>query len=249
MDLSRASWTDADATGADVAVLPVGSTEQHGPHAPLGTDSIAAEAVATRGVSNVDRPVVVGPTIPVGVAEEHRQFTGTCWVRPDTFRAYVKETVESLAGHGWERVVIVNGHGGNVDALAEVSARLSRDNTAYTVPFTWFDSVDLDAIDGIERMGHGGAVETSLIRAIRPELVDEDRLADASADAATGWGEWVSGTNLAHDTASFSENGVVGDPAGSDPAIGEALLGAAGKALAMLLDAVAERDVESPPHK
>ncbi|PSP53226.1 creatininase, partial [Halobacteriales archaeon QH_3_68_24] len=120
MDLAAATWPDADTVETDLAVLPVGSTEQHGPHAPLGTDALTAESVATAGVDAYDGEVVVGPTIPVGVAEEHRQFAGTLWVSPDTFRDYVGETVAALASHGWDRVVVVNGHGGNVDALREL---------------------------------------------------------------------------------------------------------------------------------
>jgi creatinine amidohydrolase len=93
-------------------------------------------------------------------------------------------------------------------------------------------------------MGHGGPVETSLLRHLHPELVDEDRFAEASDEGADRWGEWMSGVNLAYDTDEFSESGAVGDPAQSDPAVGEALLDQAGDALADLLAAVARRDVE-----
>ena len=247
MDLFEATWTDADATDAALAVLPVGSTEQHGPHAPLGTDVLTAEAVASAGCERYDGDVVLAPAIPVGIAAEHRQFTGTLWVSDDTFRAYVSETVESLASHGWDRVVLVNGHGGNVDALQEVCGSLSREETAYAVPFTWFDAVDLSAFD--TAMGHGGPTETSLLRHHRPELVATDRLDVAAAGAADGWGEWQSGANLAYDSAEFTENGVVGDPSGSSAALGEQLLSAAADALAELLGAVESRDVSRPPHR
>jgi creatinine amidohydrolase len=246
MHLSDVSWTDADAAGTDLAVLPVGSTEQHGPHAPLGTDALAAEAVADRGTDRYDGEVVVAPTVPVGVAEEHRHFAGTLWVSEGTFRAYVRETVASLAGHGWDRVVLVNGHGGNVTPLREAAARLTRDGTAYAVPFTWFDAVDpddIEALNGGVGMGHGGPLETSFVRALDPDLVDPDRFAEAAADGADGWGEWQSGTNLAYDSAEFTDSGVVGDPGESSEAAGEQLLAAAGEALADLLDAVARREV------
>lgn len=256
MNLAEATWTDADAADPDVVALPVGSTEQHGPHAPLGTDVITAEAVTDAGVTAADEAILVGPTIPVGVAEEHRQFTGTCWVSPDTFRAYVRETLESLIGHGWDRLVVVNGHGGNTPALEEVCASITRTEPAIAVSFTWFDAIDLqaavaavdDTADGLA-MGHGGAAETSLVRHVRPDLVDEARLAAASADAADGWGEWAGGSNLAVDTAEFSANGAVGDPAASDPALGEALLTRAGDRLAVLCSALVTRDGERPRHK
>src|SRR5699024_11691337 len=135
MDLTEATWTDVAKTKTDLAVLPVGSTEQHGPHAPLGTDRLTARAVAEAGTAAYedarDRAVVLAPTIPVGIAEEHRGFSGTLWVTPDTFRQYVRETVDSLAFHGFEKVVLVNGHGGNVGALREVAETISRHDAAY----------------------------------------------------------------------------------------------------------------------
>ena len=235
MHLAESTWTDADAADAAVAVLPVGSTEQHGPHAPLGTDTLTAETVAREGATRADEEVVVAPAIPVGVAAEHRQFAGTLWVSEDSFRAYVGDTIESLAHHGWERVVVVNGHGGNVAPLREVCGRLTRETETYAVPFTWFDAIDAD------QMGHGGPVETSLLLHERPDLVHEDRLADAAANAAEGWGEWTAGVNLAYDTAEFAQNGVVGDPSEATAETGERLLDAASERLAELLGVVAER--------
>ncbi|MFW6385240.1 MAG: creatininase family protein, partial [Halodesulfurarchaeum sp.] len=93
MNLADGTWTDAEATETDLALLPVGSTEQHGPHAPLGTDHLAAEAIAAEAAESFERDVIVAPAVPIGVSEEHRQFTGSLWVSPDTFRAYVRETI------------------------------------------------------------------------------------------------------------------------------------------------------------
>jgi creatinine amidohydrolase len=244
MHLSEVAWPEADAAATDLAVLPVGSTEQLGPHAPLGTDAIAAEAVATRGAAAADCEVVVAPTIPVGVSEEHRAFAGSLWVSEEAFRRYVRETIESLAAHGWDRVVVVNGHGGNVAALRECCGRLTRDGDAYAVPFTWFEAVDPAAagLPDDAGMGHAGPVETSLLRHLRPESVDAADFEAAESGGADQWGEWVSGVNLAYDSDEFAENGTVGDPGDSDPAAGEALLDQAATALATLLAAVAERE-------
>jgi creatinine amidohydrolase len=247
MNLTESTWTDADAMETDLAVLPVGSTEQHGPHAPLGTDALAAEAIAAEGVERVDREVAVAPTIPVGIAEEHRQFPGTLWVSPDTFRAYVRETVESLAHHGWDRVVVVNGHGGNVAALRETCARLTRDEIAYAVPFTWFDAVDPEELDFAGAMGHAGPIETSLVQSLRPDLVDESSFETAAEGGADGWGEWQAGVNLAYDSAEFSDSGVVGDPGEGSPALGERLQDLACDRLAGLLDTVATRERPDRP--
>ncbi|MFB6309222.1 MAG: creatininase family protein [Haloarculaceae archaeon] len=236
MHLSETTWSAAADADTDLALLPVGSTEQHGPHAPLGTDGITAEAVAETASQQYDGEVVVAPTIPVGVAEEHRDFAGTLWVSEDTFRAYVRETVASLAAHGWTRVVVVNGHGGNTGPLREVCGRITRHDDAYAVPFTWFEAIDADD------MGHGGPVETSAISHLRPDLVDEDRLDEAAEGAADSWGEWVGGVNLAYDTAEFTDSGVVGDPRDYSHERGEELIAAAGDRLAALLDGIQERD-------
>ena len=247
MHLAEATWTDVRDADVDVAFVPIGSTEQHGPHAPLGTDTFDAVAVAEAGAAiyeQRDEPpsgeVAVLPPIPVGVAEEHRAFDGTMWVSPETFRAYVREATASMPHHDIDRVVFVNGHGGNVEALAEVARRFSRDETheGYAVAFTWFDGVGDHASD----MGHAGPLETALLRATNPELVREERIEEARAGAADRWGEWVSGVNLAHDADEFTANGVVGDPGEGDVERGELLLELAGDALAELAAAIVARD-------
>lgn len=237
MKLSEVSWTDARDADVDLAALPVGSTEQHGPHAPLGTDTVLAEAITSAGADTYKGDVIVAPTVPVGIAEEHRAFAGTLWVSPDVFRAYIRETVESLADGGFDRVVVVNGHGGNVGALREVCARLTRDDIAYAIPFTWFE-----AVDPPQPMGHGGALETALVRHAHPELVREECIEAAREGAADRWGEWVGGTNLAYDSDEFTTNGVVGDPAAGDMTLGEEVFVEAAAALADLFEVVAERD-------
>jgi creatinine amidohydrolase len=206
---------------------------------------VTAEAVAEAGADAYAAEVVVAPAVPVGVAAEHRQFTGTLWVSPDTFRRYVRETVASLAHHGWDRVVLVNGHGGNIAALREVAGNITREDDAYAVPFTWFDAVG----EYSEEMGHGGPLETALLRHVAPDLVAEERVATAREGASDRWGDWVSYANLAFDSAEFTDNGVVGNPAEGDAELGAELLELAGEALAELLAAVESRDVSRPPHK
>jgi creatinine amidohydrolase len=239
MRLADSTWTDVRDVEAELALLPVGSTEQHGPHAPLGLDWMTAEAIATEAADRYadehGTEILVGPTVPVGIAAEHRRFEGTLWVSEDTFRAYVTETIESLAAHGFDRIVVVNGHGGNADALRELCGTVSRSSDAYAVQYTWFDAVEFDDL------GHAGPAETSMIRHLRPELIREDRTEAAAAEGADGWGEWVAGTNLAYDSDSFTDSGAVGDPREGDAELGAELLDAAVDSLLELLDAVENR--------
>lgn len=240
MQLAEATTTDVAALDTELAVLPVGSTEQHGPHAPLATDTLTAVAVAEAGVAAFDGDAVVAPALPYGISEEHRAFAGTLWLAPDTFRAVVRETLEALASHGWRRVVVVNGHGGNTAALREVTDAVSRAGDAFAVPFTWFEAVG----DHRSRMGHAGPLETAMLRRHHPELVREERVAAARDGASDRWGDWVAGVNLAHDSDAFTSNGVVGDPTEGDAELGAELTDLAAGALAELLDAVATRPLD-----
>ncbi|HIH88563.1 TPA: creatininase family protein, partial [Candidatus Bathyarchaeota archaeon] len=90
MRLAEASWVEAQkALGkVDTVILPVGSTEQHGPHCPLGTDHFTADAVANMVGDRAKLPVL--PVVPVGVSSHHRQFPGTLWAPPAVFRDYIK---------------------------------------------------------------------------------------------------------------------------------------------------------------
>lgn len=236
MYLAERTWTEVDAAPPRGAFVPIGSVEQHGPHAPLGTDLLIAEAVANRAASAIDMEVVVTPPVPVGIAEEHRAFAGSLWVSPDTFRDYVEEIAASLATHGIETVIFVNGHGGNVAALDEVVATLRRGDICRAAAFTWFRAL----ADPPVPMGHGGAIETAAILAIDPTLIRDDRLEHAALGASERWGRWIGGTNLAVDVDEFSENGVVGDPREATAALGTELLDEATAALVRVFDALVD---------
>ncbi|WP_331235804.1 creatininase family protein [Natronorarus salvus] len=231
----------ADAlTGAEVGVLPVGSTEQHGPALPLGTDFLTAEALAATAEDRSD--TVVLPTVPVGVSDHHRQFHGTLTVPPETFEAYVEGTIESLASHGVENCVVVNGHGGNRDALSRVARRLRNDERAFVAPWSWFEAIEETVDEEFGAFpGHACQVESSMVLAVAQELVREDRLADAEAEAGESWGRQVHGAELGFDTLDFTESGAVGEPTKASAEAGERLFEAASGELDALIDWLAER--------
>ncbi len=226
MNLGESTWRDVRDSAPKVVLLPVGSTEQHGPHAPLSTDALVAEAVARETDDTVEACACL-PTVPVGVSEEHSGFEGTLHVSPDTFRAYVRETLLSAPA---DRAVVVNGHGGNVDALHEVCARVTRTTDGFATHWTWWKSVDYGDFD----MGHAGAVETSVLLHLAPELVGEP------VEGVESWGRYAEGAPLAYDSDEFTEDGVVGDATKATADEGARIYGEAVESLSRLVETVAD---------
>ncbi|WP_254862515.1 creatininase family protein [Halovivax gelatinilyticus] len=242
-----ATMTTEDAAdafeSAAVGVLPTGSTEQHGPALPLGMDHLAAEAFAS-AVADRDDTIVL-PTIPVGVSPHHMQFDGSLTVSEETFTNYVSETISSVAEHGLSKVVIVNGHGGNVSALSRAARELRETQVAYAPTWNWWDAV-ADLADELfdEVGGHADASESSLIWHLHEELVEPDALEDAEGRGADGWGKTVHGSQIGFDTIDFTESGAVGKPSQASPEKGAQLYEEGVAELEALLEWLADRSVE-----
>jgi len=165
-----------------VIVVPVGATEQHGPHLPVGTDTLAVEAFARSAASAVAGrlPIVVTPTLPFGCSPHHLPFGGTMSLSTETYFRVVFELVESLIVGGWRRILIVNGHGGNHELIQLAARDLALKHPASIAALSywmvaWDALIDLEAHLGGRLPGHAGAFESSLVLALRPDLVREPR--------------------------------------------------------------------------
>ena len=263
MYLADEAWPDLETYFEEesLAIVPLGSTEQHGPHLPEGTDHLIAEGIARAAADRSG--YLCTPTVNIGVSPHHKQFHGTMWVDAPQFRDYVESFTRNLTYHGIDRVVYVNAHGGNIEHLQEVGRRLYDDETAFAVEWMWDESIP-DLVDDLfEHNGpHGGSKETAMIQHLHPELVHEDRLAEARdggvlpeeiEDAAPEDGRRgvVHGARTFYDAADNTGNGVLGDQTDATAEKGAELFDAATDQLVKLCEWLArqERDTLLPaPH-
>jgi creatinine amidohydrolase len=212
--LGASAWPDLASGARTTLVLPVGSTEQHGPHLPLDTDTRVAVAVA-EGVASA-LGAIVAPAIAYGASGEHEGFPGTVSVGREALSALLIEYGRSASA--WAaRLVIVNGHGGNVDAVCDAVARLvyeGRDTS-------WVPCAPDPAV-GLPGDAHAGRAETSLMLHLAPALVR----VDAARPGETAPIARLLPRLRESGVRSVAPNGVLGDPAGATAEEGAALLGA-----------------------
>ena len=208
--LQEISWVDAKEyfSKNDIAILPVGSTEQHGPHNPLGTDHLIAKALAEEVARRTG--VLCLPVIPFGVSSHHRQFWGTIFIQPRVFREYVQEACLSLKYYGVKKILIVNGHGGNTSSLLEVAREL-REQGVFVSVFQWWNATGelLPKIFSSDERGHAGSEETSINLFLHPKLVTMNKALNEKpcdpipkVSGLVGWGS---------DTIDHTNSGVFGD--------------------------------------
>jgi creatinine amidohydrolase len=168
-------------------IVPIGSTEQHGPNGLIGTDAICAEVIG-RGVGESAR-ALVAPTISVGMAQHHLGFTGSMTLRPTTLIAVIRDTVQSLARHGFERFYFVNGHGGNIAtvnaAFSEIYAErsLERASNAPSIKCklrNWWESEKVRALSkelyGDAEGSHATPSEVAVTQFAYPQAIKQARL-------------------------------------------------------------------------
>ena len=204
MRLDELTWPEIDRRGPRRLVLavPIGSCEQHGPHLPLGTDTIIAEALA-RGLAAAEPDVAVAPPLAVTASGEHADFPGTLSLGTAVTTAVLVELARSA---DWAAgLVLVNGHGGNTDAVAAAVATIRREGRNV---LAWWPTHDPEPARGAPADVHAGHVETSLLLALRPELVASDRLAAGNTSPLADLMPALRSGGV----AAVSPNGVLGDP-------------------------------------
>lgn len=206
-------WSDLADRRAHLLLVPVGSTEQHGPHLPLETDTIIATAVATGVAERLQQSapqVTIAPSLAYGSSGEHQAFAGTCSIGTQALHNVLVELVRSA--RTWaERVVFINAHGGNVVALRRAVTQLADEGHDVAWAACQTEGTDL----------HAGRTETSLLLHLRPKSV---RLHRAEPGCTEPLGR-ILPTLTAGRLAELTPNGVLGDPTGATALEGKALLG------------------------
>ncbi len=228
-----------------VVIVPVGAIEQHGPHLPVDTDIRAASEVARRAAEAVTEfPVLVAPPLPFGVSPHHMAFPGTITLTTDTFIAVVSDICRSIASHGFRRILILNGHGGNGGLVNVIAQRLSEGpDGVWVAAATYFSMIadDLRAIGESDfgGMSHACEMETSLLLALRPDLVHMELAEDDMRQPWTSFFTWdmrVGGSvYYPYDMRRDTQQGVIGAPTLATLDKGERILNVAVTRLAQFL--------------
>lgn len=187
-DLKDVLWEERNRTevgeyaerGA-VVVVPIGSLEQHGVALPVSTDSRDLTFVAHRGAQLAEGvPVLVTPVIPFGVSPHHMMYGGTISLRVETVVALLTDICESIVADGFDRILILNGHGGNSNTVGAAALQLKHQLKRQIEALTWWDLIP-EVIDAVREgpcrtIGHAGESECSCILALTPDAVRKDQL-------------------------------------------------------------------------
>ncbi len=176
MLLKLSIWQDVEEylSRRNDVVLPLGSSEQHGPSGPIGTDLIVAEELANE--LGEERRCAVAPALPFGVSHLHSAFPGTVAIRPMTFIALVRDAVTSLWRQGFRRFLLINGHPGSAGALASAVLQLNSDlPEVRCTAFNWWENGEVQAVlselFGAREGHHATPGELSLVRKFYPRGV------------------------------------------------------------------------------
>lgn len=229
-ELARLTSIEADEAirAAKLALVPVGSLEQHGPHLTLDTDMAVAQALAERLHSDLGDQALLCPPVTYGLSEHHMGFPGTITLRPGTYLAIFEDLVDSLAIRGLRRILVINGHGGNIDALRLVSRNARRDHGSLVAALMWAVLANSEIAERAKspQYGHACEIETSVVMDLAPDRVRHDRIASPgsrrSADPLTD-----PPRSLVHQAVwmeEWTDDGALGDPSLANAEMGKELV-------------------------
>jgi creatinine amidohydrolase len=236
-----------------VVVLPVGTTEQHGYHLPLMVDYLCADEVARAAVERVAPNALLMHPVAYSFNEHHLDYPGTITIDPHTIVDYVVCIGNSLAHHGFRRIVLFNGHGSNVPFLDVAARTITNRTSAICALVSWWSFLTSEDLAWRESrfpggMAHACELETSMLLHLRPDLVDLSKAVDEVEGVQTSENIWwdLNGGGAVTFQEFFSRNtasGVQGQPTLATPAKGAAAFQTAVDRLARFLGEFREREI------
>lgn len=228
VELKELTWPEVEAAienGTRTVIIPVGSTEQHGPHLPLGTDAIIGEAL---GVATAEElgDAVVAPAIEPGCSGHHMAFPGSATIPANLLMDLLRHHCLSFERHGFEHLVLLPSHGGNFAPVNTIAPELADELAAQVIPLADVDRLMDLMNEGLRAGGveyqepviHAGAAETAVIMAVAPDLVRDDELRVGHE------GEVNIPRLLSEGFEAVTESGVLGDPREATSEAGEAIV-------------------------
>ena len=209
-----------------VVILPTGSTEQHGHHLPLDVDLFLAESVCLEVGKRAEGRVLVLPTVPYGLNFHHIDFPGTIHIQPEIFIEFCLNITKSVAYHGFQKILIVNGHGSNLPMVDLVARRTNLETHALCAAFTYIH-LALDAFATVQDtpvVAHADEFETSLYLHLAPERVQMDK-AGGDMDVVGHWFSSDSTTPVRFNDfwSRWTDLGVHGDATTATPEKGKVI--------------------------
>jgi creatinine amidohydrolase len=250
------TWPEIKEAVADqrVAVLPVGTVEQHGPHLPLVTDVLTASEFSRMAVAQIPSEAVLMPPVYYSFNEHHLDFPGTIAVAGETIINYVTDIGVSLAHHGFRKILIVNGHGSNVPFLDIAARNITNRTPSICAMVSWWSLVPKALFDQLREsekpggMAHACELETSVLLHLRGDLVQMDKAErdihfarteffywDLQAPSPIFFQEWFS---------RYSVTGTVGDPTKASAEKGRRFTEAVAERMVTLIQELRARTIQ-----
>lgn len=245
----RAPEIPSALSAESIVVLPLGAIEQHGPHLPVNTDFVVAEAVSTAAVEVVGEKLNAWllPTLPFTKSNEHAWSAGTFWLSAQTLMAVIDDIARCVAMTSAKKLVFVNGHGGNSALMAMMNREVRLKHGLQTFLAHPHMPADQGGSSGANELGmgvHGGLDETSVMLHLRPELVDMSKAVrrvpeGLAKNEHVRFGGRVSFGWLSND---FFPEGHIGDPTGATAQLGESMFTSAVEGLSQSLHEISRFD-------